>query len=420
MKYLAIMIIISSLIPVFHFNVQDEFLLPPPLKVDLPLEISIARRVSVREFSEKLVEDEKLSTILWAAYGYTKYGKRTVYAIDGKYSAEVYVLKEDAVYKYNPKKHSLILFKEGDYRKDVAQYDAPIQIGIVWNKSKNDNENLSSALIGEIARNIAFMANALELGTVVTVGFTLHKIGLPSDEIAKIIMPLGYPKYPYDFIYKPMLLPFSLPCIKNSTISLSTAIEERREKENLTGNISLQELSQILWASYGFSYYIDDSEAELNPIIRHRVLPSAHAYYPLCIYAITPCGIYRYFAGLYRYYMWNLPVLHCLVKIRNGDYRNEIANASSMQISSAPLIIISLLDLRKARGMIGLWDDLSTEEYRWLWYHEAGASAHNILLEATAWNLSANIATPTDISKIRNILLTGKNFIPLLVVPVGK
>jgi len=392
--------------------------LPPPMKIDMSLEITIARRKSVREFSDEPIGDRELSTILWYAYGYIN-GKRPVHAID-KNAVEIYVLKEDGVYKYDALNHSLILYKEGDYRNKVAQYEAPIQLGIAWNKSKSSNELYASAEIGQVGQNIYFVANALNLGTVTTVGFSLSAIGLPPDEKPKIIMPLGYPKCPYNFTYKPMFLS-NLPPIKNSSMSLSEAIEQRNETISFGGEITKQQLSQILWAAYGFSYYTDNCLTEKNKIVRHRVVPSAHAYYPLKIYAVTEDGVYRYFAGLYRYYMWNLPVLHTVVKIRKGDFRQEIADASSMpSIHSAPLILVSVLDLRMTKGMIGLWDDFSSEEYRWLWYYEAGASAYNVLLEATAWNLSANIVLPTYIDAINSILRLNDNFIPLFIVPVGK
>ena len=410
----------SSISPILiKEKTAHSYSLPPPKKVDIPLEIAIARRKSVREFNETPISDEILSTILWAAYGYINDEKRTIHGIE-EYAAKIYVLKEDAVYFYDPVNHSLVFYKEGDYRRRVAQYEAPIQLGIVWNKNKSSNENYVTAEIGQIGQNIYFMANALGLGAVTTVGFTLSAIGLPSNEIPKIIMPLGYPKCPYNFTYKPMLLS-NLPPVKNSTMSLSDAIYNRSETTTWKGEINEQEISQLLWAAYGFSYYIDNCITEKNKIVRHRTIPSAHAYYPLKIYAVTKDGVYRYVAGLYRYYMWNLPVLHSLVKIRRGDYRKEIADASSMpSISSAPLILISVLDIRMTKGMIGLWDDFSGEEFRWLWYYEAGASAYNVLLEATAWNLSANIAFPVDSQAILNVLLLNQNFLPLLIVPVGE
>jgi len=90
----------------------------------------IARRKSVREFNETPISDEILSTILWAAYGYINDEKRTVHGLEG-YAAKIYVLKEDGVYFYDPTNHSLVFYKEGDYRRRVAQYEAPIQLGIV-------------------------------------------------------------------------------------------------------------------------------------------------------------------------------------------------------------------------------------------------------------------------------------------------
>ncbi|MEM2508911.1 MAG: nitroreductase family protein [Candidatus Thermoplasmatota archaeon] len=399
--------------------IKEKTSLPPPQKVDMLLEISIARRKSVREFNETPVSDEILSTILWASYGYINDEKRTIHGIEG-YAAKIYVLKEDAVYFYDPLNHSLVLYKKGDYRRRVAQYEAPIQLGIIWDKNKSENENYVAAEIGEIGQNIYFMANALGLGTVTTLGMTLSAIGLPSNEVPKIIMPLGYAECPYNFTYKPMLIS-NLPSIKNSSTSLWDAIYNRSETNIWKGEINKEKISQILWAAYGFSYYIDNCITEENKIVRHRTVPSAHAYYPLKIYAVTKNGVYRYIPGVYRYYMWNLPVFHSIIKIRQGDYRKEIAKASSMpSISSAPLILISVLDVRMTKGMIGLWDDFSGEEFRWLWYYEAGASAHNVLLEATAWNLSANIVLPTNNEEILNVLKLNKNFLPLLIIPVGE
>ncbi|RLF46221.1 MAG: hypothetical protein DRN29_05390, partial [Thermoplasmata archaeon] len=78
--------------------------LPAPIKIDISLEEAIARRKSVREFTEEPVSEEELSTILWYAYGYIN-GKRPVHAID-KNAAQIYVLKEDGVYKYDALNHS--------------------------------------------------------------------------------------------------------------------------------------------------------------------------------------------------------------------------------------------------------------------------------------------------------------------------
>lgn len=410
----------TAIMPAIGTSTLTDYELPPPIPVDMVLENAIFRRASVRVFTEDLVTDEELSTILWAAYGYRDDRKRTVPGIDGVHAAQIYVLKEDAVYKYDPLNHSLIFYKDGDYRW-IGQYEAPIQVGIVWDKNESSNENYTGAEIGEIGQNIHFMANALDLGAVVTVGWPLTQIGLPSNEVAKIVIPLGHPEYPYKFVYRPMWLSF-LPRIQTSDMSLTTVIQERSEPSSWEGDLTKQEQTQAIWASYGYSYLLDRSGAEKNPVKRHRTVPSAHGYYPLHIYAVTQSGIYRYIPGVYNPIygllrgIWILPVVSFMMKIRNGDKREEIAQASQPVIISAPLIIISVLDIEKTIR----WDDLSGEQFRWLWYYEAGASAHNVLLEATAWNLSANIVLPTDTAAIRSILRLNDNYLPLPIVPVGR
>ncbi|KAA0002867.1 MAG: hypothetical protein FE048_02885 [Thermoplasmata archaeon] len=406
----------------------QNYELPPPIPVNMTLEESIFRRCSIRVFSDDPVTDEELSTVLWAAYGYINEEKRTVHGIEGIYAARIYVLKEDAVYIYDPLNHSLIFYKEGDYRGRVAQYEAPIQLGIVWDKNKSSNENYAAAEIGEIGQNIYFMANALDLGTVTTVGFTLSRIGLPSNEVAKIIMPLGHPKYPYNFVYRPLVLS-PLPRIQYSNMSLTTAIEERRETDSFEGELTKQEKTQVIWSTYGYSYFLDKTEDEFfYHINRHRTVPSAHGYYPLRIYAITESGIYRYIPNIYdpiygilplAFLPIPMPVFTFMMKVKGGDYREEIAQASLPSIASAPLSIISVLDIERTRPKN--FDDFSGEEYRWLWYYEAGASAYNVLLEATAWNLSANVFPITNKEAILSVLgLDGNDFDPLFIVPVGK
>lgn len=410
-----------------EISLQD-YVLPPPISVNMTLEESIFRRCSMRIFNDDPITDEELSTILWAAYGYVNNGKRTIHGI-GAYAARIYVLKEDAVYIYDPLNHSLVFYKEGDYRNVVAQYDAPIQLGIVWDKNKSSNENYVAAEIGEIGQNIYFMANALDLGTVTTVGFTLSRIGLPSNEVPKIIMPLGHPKYPYNFVYKPLVLS-PLPRIQYSNMSLTEAIKERRESDSFGGKLTEQEKAQMIWSTYGYSYFLDKTKDEFfYHINRHRTVPSAHGYYPLRMYAITESGIYRYIPNIYdpiygplsvinTFPRFPIPVITFMIKTREGDYREEIAQSSFPAIASAPLSIISVLDIDRTRPKG--FDDFSGEEFRWLWYYEAGASAHNVLLEATAWNLSANVFPLTDKEAILSILELNENFDPLFIVSVGK
>ena len=396
--------------------VGKEYMLPPPQYIDMPLEESIMRRMSMRNFTEDPVTDEELSTVLWAAYGQRDDGEFTVAKINESHSVIVYVLLED-VYKYNPENHSLVFYKEGDYR-DIQgmQYHAPVQLGLCWNTDIADI-NLGSVECGAVAQNIYFAANSINLGTVITAQTptpAIEPVGLPTNEEGMGIMPLGHNVIDYKFVYRPMYLSL-LPRVKFSDMPFTTALEERNEITSWDSNsISRKDLSSLAWASYGYSYYVDKSET--NVVKRHHTVPSAHGYYPLRIYTITKFGISRYIYGIFNIDFIGLPILSFLFRVAWGDKRPSIAEASESFVSDAPLCIIPVLDIEKTID----WDDLSGEDVRWIWYYEAGAAAHNVLLQATSRGLSGNIVLIKDKEAICELLnLDKEKFDPMLIIPVG-
>jgi nitroreductase len=398
--------------------VFQDYILPPPQFIDKHLEKTIMHRMSVREFTEEPVTDEELSTILWAAYGLREDGVLTVSEINGSHAAIIYILKEDAVYKYDPYNHALVFYKEGDYRDIVGwQWKAPIQLGLCWNTDIAD-ANFGSAELGAVGQNIYFAANAIGLGTVITAQGpepAIKPVELPPNEKGMGVMPLGHPEFSYDFVYRPMLISF-LPRIKCSGMSITTVLEERNPVTIWdTDSISRVDLCHLIWASYGYSYYLDES-GSMNVVKRHHTVPSAHGYYPFRIYGVTKSGVYRYIYGIFNIDLWGLPVVSFLLKIANDDKRSFIAQASNSFVADAPLNIIIVLDIEKTID----WDDLSDESERWIWYYEAGAAAHNVLLQATARNLAGNIVSINDKSAICSILgLSNDKFDPMFIVPVG-
>jgi nitroreductase len=374
---------------------KKPFELPDPLELDISLEEAICRRMSVREFTGEGITDEELSTILWHGYGLTQGETRNIHGITNEYPITIYVLAGTGVWRYNPEDHNLIKHRRLDMTW-IGQYDtATVKIALVWDEDKCVNENYAGAEIGEICQNIYFTCNALNLGTVTTASEVnqLYLIGLKINEKPRIIMPIGHPKTPYQFTYDPIIS--DLPSIKNSTTSLTEAIIDRNEtiawEET---NITLQQQTQVIWSSYGYSYYVDEINGK-----RHKTVPSSHGTYPLIIYCINKTGIYRYQSES-----------HQLIEIKNGDYREEIASASESFISPAPLIIIPVLNITD-----------KSEKYLWVWYYEAAASAYNVLLESTAWNLSSNIILNTDTISLTSLLeLNHEKWLPMFIVPVGK
>jgi hypothetical protein len=380
----------------FISTISEEYPLPPPQKTEKILEETIFRRASVRDLSDDPVSDDLLSTILWAAYGY----------------------------------RDLIFHRSGDYTNRF-QYNAPIQLGIVWDTNISTNDKLTASEIGMIGQNIYLMANALDLGTLATVGSPLSVIKLPENEIPRIIMPLGYPKYPYRFRNQPLVFSL-LPTVQLSDYSLSKTLEERMETDIWTGSLTREEIAQLLWSTYGYSYYQDMSEYDfIYHINRHRTVPSAHKYYPLRIYTVTPTGIYQYIPNIYdplvgplqilfNFPLFPYPVFTFLKKIESGDYRQTLAEAcATPSLQSVPFCILSVLDIQRTRPEN--YDDFSDEELRWLWYYESGASGYNAILETTAWNLSGNIISINNPNMICSLLKLDENlFEPMLAIPIGK
>ncbi|UCF50639.1 MAG: nitroreductase family protein [Thermoplasmatales archaeon] len=378
----------------------DDYPLPPPISVDMILEESICRRMSTREaYTSQQVTDEELSTVLWAAFGTTENGNRSIYLPDGSYSTIIYVIMSDATYKYVPESHSLSLFKNGNYLYIGQNDGAPIKFGLVWNKSIINDELIGMAEIGMIAQNIYFDAIALDLATITTGAGVdeLNDLGLPSNEKPEIIMPLGHPSSPYDFDYSP-LPPSNLPIIVNNTYSLEDVINNRLISYRWD-NIPLSEVeeSQLIWSSYGYSYLWDNVNNK-----RHRTLPSAIGVYPFKVYAADQDGVYLYD-----------PSTHSVTTIVEGDRREEINNSlgsSDIWTATASWIIIPFYNTN------------NYPQYLNWWYYEVGAISHNIILEATALNLSANIITDiSDINGLRSALgiSSQTNLQPWFVIPVG-
>jgi hypothetical protein len=111
---------------------------------------------------------------------------------------------------------------------------------------------------------------------------------------------------------------------------------------------------------------------------------------------------------------FGLPIITFLNRIRSGDFRSDISEIISQpNLSNAPLMIIPVLNLENAK-------ELSMESAIRFWFYEAGATAHNIMLESTAWDLSARIIYPIDADSFNNILELDENYIPSILIAVGK
>jgi nitroreductase len=382
-------------------NTRDWITLPDPLPVDMLLERSVSRRMSFHNgYPSTPVSDEDLSTVLWAAYGVTSTGGRTVYSPNGTYSTTIYVIRSEATYTYVAANHSLQLWKTGNYLYIGQDTGAPIKFGLVWNQSITSDEKAAMIDIGMMAQNVYFDANALNLATITT-GMSvneLYDLDLPSNEKPEIVMHLGHPPSPYDFTYNPLPVQ-NLPAVVNNTITLADAVTNRTivsKWDNIT--LPLLDESQTLWCSYGSSYLWDNI---FNT--RHRTLPSAIDIYPFKVYAVNQTGVYKY-----------NPTAHSVSLVVSGDKRALIQDAvahDDIEVSSAPWIIIPF------------WDkNVGSQSYINWWWYETGAIIHNVLIEAAARNLTCNVVTVvTDQNALRSALglSSQTNLVPEATIMVG-
>ncbi len=386
-------VFVTAAVPMVPGNAaQQQLELPSPQHLDVPLERAICRRMSVRAFTDEPVSEQQLSTLLWHACGHAD-GQRTIHPVAATYGLHVYVLMDDGAYRYHPGSHSLELYREGDYRR-IGQYDtASVKLGIVWDQQRCSSKTVAGANIGQLGQNVYYTANALGLGTVTTASEVgqLRLLGLPAHEQPMVIMPVGHPAQSYNFTYDPVAS--SLPVPANSSTSLSTAIAERAEAIAWQGSLSRREQTQLLWSSYGSSYYRD----EVNDM-RHRTVPSSHGTYPLRILCCNATAVFEY-----------LPGRHAIASRCQGDRRGDVAAASRSFVSSAPLIIVPVLNT----SMVDM-------RFPWPWYYEAAAAGYTALLEATAWNLSGNLIAAVDGEALRSVLSLGEPYLPLFAVPLGR
>ncbi len=83
--------------------------LPEPDKTnDTTLIQALENRHSDREFSDKEIDEQTLSTILWTAYGVNRAdGKRTIPTAMDKKDLNVYVFNKDGIWLYDANTNTL-------------------------------------------------------------------------------------------------------------------------------------------------------------------------------------------------------------------------------------------------------------------------------------------------------------------------
>jgi SagB-type dehydrogenase family enzyme len=176
--------------------------------------------------------------------------------------------------------------------------------------------------------------------------------------------------------------------------SLEESIFRRRSTRSYQNHeLSLEQLSQILWAAQGIT---ENSYG-------FRAAPSAGALYPLFIYVAKKDGVFRYIADG-----------HKLIQLSSEDKRPSLVRASLGQsaIREAPVCIVISANFAITQAKYG------PRAFRYVCM-EIGHVAENIHLQATALGLSSLPIGAFWDDVIKSTMEIPDNQDPLYIIPIG-
>jgi len=186
----------------------------------------------------------------------------------------------------------------------------------------------------------------------------------------------------------------------NSDVSIEQSLLRRRSIRSYTDELlTLQELSQLLWAAQG----VTDPKG-------FRTAPSAGALYPLELYVVAG-DVQDLSPGVYRYD----PVEHELIRTMEGDKRLELADAAVWQdfVGEGAIVIVFTAVYERTTVKYG------DRGIRYV-HMEAGHAAQNLCLQATAMDLGVvTIGAFYDEEVVELLNLPGDEQ-PLYIIPVGR
>ena len=149
-----------------------EVLPKPQTTGGMPLMEAMAARQSSRGIDPaSIVTKQELSNMLWAAWGITHDGKRTIATAMNRQELILFVITATEVSRYNPEDNSLTVVKKGDYRELSARQDfaktAPVNIALVVDTQKQERHEFQAYTAGAASHNIYLYCAQAGLKTVV-------------------------------------------------------------------------------------------------------------------------------------------------------------------------------------------------------------------------------------------------------------
>ena len=186
---------------------QEVISLPQPevSKLSMTLGQALQQRRSERQYSNKEISMQTLSTLLWAACGVSdqKTGKITAPSAINMQDVKVYVCSKDGVCLYNAKANTLTKVSDKNLLEAIAGRQAfakaaPISLVLVSTKDSDraPNDKFGAMDAGYVSQNIYLACTALGLKTVAraTMDFDVLKreLNLAHTSFLELNHPIGY------------------------------------------------------------------------------------------------------------------------------------------------------------------------------------------------------------------------------------
>ena len=202
-----IILFVLALTAMGSMQAQEVISLPQPKvsKLSMTLGQTLQQRRSERQYSDKEISLQTLSTLLWAACGVSdqKTGKITAPSAINMQDVKVYVCAKDGVCLYNAKANTLTKVSDKDLREAIAGRQAfakaaPISLVLVSTKDNDraPNDKFGAMDAGYVSQNIYLACTALGLKTVAraTMDFDVLKreLNLADTSYLELNHPVGY------------------------------------------------------------------------------------------------------------------------------------------------------------------------------------------------------------------------------------
>lgn len=187
-----------------------NIVLPAPKKEGgLPLMEALMKRRSSRKFSEREIDLQTLSDLLWATFGFGGGGKRrTAPSSHNRQETDLYVALASGTYVYDPVENVLRLVLAEDIRALTGMQDfvpvAPLNLVYVADTSKitgkDERGTVETAYVdtGFISQNAYLFCASAGLSTVTRAMIDKQalaaKLSLRPEQVITLAQTVGYPE----------------------------------------------------------------------------------------------------------------------------------------------------------------------------------------------------------------------------------